>query len=98
MESFANFRTCLVKNNRQTAVLLDATADPNLANDPYIMRQQPKSILCSPILHQGKFLGILYLENNLVTGAFTSDRVELLNLLCAQAANGSGSCQGETIV
>jgi len=87
-----------VKNNRQTAVLLDATADPNLANDPYIMRQQPKSILCSPILHQGKFLGILYLENNLVTGAFTSDRVELLNLLCAQAANGSGSCQGETIV
>ncbi|MEH2088322.1 trifunctional serine/threonine-protein kinase/ATP-binding protein/sensor histidine kinase, partial [Nostoc sp.] len=75
-----------VKNNRQTAVLLDASADPTLANDPYIMRQQPKSILCSPILHQGKLMGILYLENNLVTGAFTSDRVELLNLLCAQAA------------
>ncbi|MHC5863317.1 sensor histidine kinase, partial [Nostoc sp.] len=30
--------------------------------------------------------GILYLENNLATGAFTSERVELLNLLCAQAA------------
>ncbi|WP_308737878.1 ATP-binding protein [Nostoc sp. 'Peltigera membranacea cyanobiont' N6] len=75
-----------VKNNRQTVVLLDATADPTLANDPYIIRQQPKSILCSPILHQGKLLGILYLENNLATGAFTSDRVELLNLLCAQAA------------
>jgi predicted ATPase/signal transduction histidine kinase len=75
-----------VKNNRQTAVVLDAIADPILANDPYIMRQQPKSILCSPILHQGKLLGILYLENNLATGAFTSDRVQLLNLLCAQAA------------
>jgi len=75
-----------VKNNRQTVVLLDATADPNLANDLYIMRQQPKSILCSPILHQGKLLGVLYLENNLATGAFTSNRVELLNLLCAQAA------------
>ncbi|MHC5747302.1 MAG: trifunctional serine/threonine-protein kinase/ATP-binding protein/sensor histidine kinase [Nostoc sp.] len=75
-----------VKNNKQTVVLLDATADPTLANDPYIMRQQPYSILCSPILHQGKFLGILYLENNLATGAFTSERVELLNLLCAQAA------------
>ncbi|MEH2132328.1 MAG: AAA family ATPase [Nostoc sp.] len=75
-----------VKNNRQTAVLLDATVDPTLANDPYIMRQQPKSILCSPILHQGKLLGVLYLENNLATGAFTRDRVELLNLLCAQAA------------
>ncbi len=75
-----------VKHNRQTVVLLDASADPTLANDAYIIRQQPKSILCSPILHQGKLMGILYLENNLATGAFTSDRVELLNLLCAQAA------------
>ncbi|MEH2064316.1 MAG: AAA family ATPase [Nostoc sp.] len=75
-----------VKHDRQTTVLLDASADPTLANDPYIIRQQPKSILCSPILHQGKLMGILYLENNLATGAFSSDRVELLNLLCAQAA------------
>ncbi|MGV0108465.1 ATP-binding protein [Nostoc sp. DSM 114160] len=83
-----------VLHNSQTIVLLDATADPTLANDPYIIRQQPKSILCSPILHQGKLRGILYLENNLATGAFTSDgsanakgdRIELLNLICAQAA------------
>ncbi|MEG4584346.1 AAA family ATPase [Microcoleus sp. MOSTC5] len=75
-----------VKHNKQTVVLFDATIDPTLANDPYIIRQQPQSILCSPILHQGKLLGILYLENNLAPGAFTSDRVELLNLLCAQAA------------
>ncbi|MEG4584341.1 AAA family ATPase [Microcoleus sp. MOSTC5] len=75
-----------VKHERRTAVLIDASADPTLANDPYIIRQQPSSILCSPILHQGKLLGILYLENTLVTGAFTSDRVELLNILCAQAA------------
>nr|WP_083893657.1 AAA family ATPase [Kamptonema formosum] len=75
-----------VKHNPQTVVLLDATADGSLANDPYIMRQQPKSILCSPILYQGKLIGILYLENNLTKGAFTSDRVELLNLICTQAA------------
>ncbi|MEJ6483021.1 AAA family ATPase [Nostoc punctiforme UO1] len=75
-----------VLHDKQTAVIVDASADRTLANDPYIIRQQPKSILCSPILHQGKLLGILYLENNLATGAFTSDRVELLNLLCAQAA------------
>ncbi|BAY30939.1 serine/threonine protein kinase with two-component sensor domain [Nostoc carneum NIES-2107] len=75
-----------VKRNQQTIVLVDVTADSTLANDPYIMRQQPKSILCSPILHQGKLMGILYLENNLAMGAFTSDRVEILNLLCTQAA------------
>ena len=75
-----------VKHSQQTVVLVDATADLTFANDPYIIHQQPQSILCSPILHQGKLMGILYLENNLTTGAFTSDRVELLNLLCTQAA------------
>ncbi|MDF5724882.1 MAG: GAF domain-containing protein [Rhizonema sp. PD37] len=38
------------------------------------------------ILHQGKLSGILYLENNLTTGAFTSDDVEILKILSAQAA------------
>ncbi|MFB2968323.1 AAA family ATPase [Aerosakkonema sp. BLCC-F183] len=75
-----------VKHSQQTVVLLDATADSTLINEPYIIRQQPLSILCSPILHQGKLLGILYLENNLAKGAFTSERVKILNLLCAQAA------------
>ncbi|MEG4010125.1 AAA family ATPase [Microcoleus sp. Pol11C1] len=75
-----------VKRSLQPVVIIDATVHPKLSNDPYIQQQQPKSILCSPILHQGKLLGILYLENNLATGAFTSDRVELLNLLCTQVA------------
>ncbi|OUL20156.1 histidine kinase [Nostoc sp. RF31YmG] len=75
-----------VKRTLQSSVLIDAATDPLLLADPYILRQQPKSILCTPIMHQGKLLGILYLENNLTTGAFTSDRVEILNLLCTQAA------------
>ncbi|MEH2282627.1 MAG: AAA family ATPase [Nostoc sp.] len=75
-----------VKRSLQPAVIVDATVHLQLINDPYIQQQQPKSILCSPILNQGKLLGVLYLENNLATGAFTHDRVELLNLLCAQAA------------
>ncbi|MEH1978242.1 MAG: AAA family ATPase [Nostoc sp.] len=75
-----------VKRSLQPTVIINATVYPALIADPYIIRQQPKSLLCTPILHQGKLLGILYLENNLTTGAFTSDRVEILNLLCTQAA------------
>ncbi|MBC1223631.1 AAA family ATPase [Nostoc sp. UCD121] len=75
-----------VKRSQQPTVILDTTLHPVLIADPYIIRQQPKSLLCTPILHQGKLLGILYLENNLITGAFSSDRVEILNLLCTQAA------------
>ncbi|MBD2679341.1 MULTISPECIES: AAA family ATPase [Nostoc] len=54
--------------------------------DPYIRQHQPRSILCTPLINQGKLTGIVYLENNLTTGAFTPDRLELLNLLSAQAA------------
>ncbi len=75
-----------VKRSLEAVVIVDATTHLQLINDPYIQQQHPKSILCSPILHQGKLLGVLYLENNLAAGAFTRERVELLNLLCAQAA------------
>ncbi|MEG3986336.1 ATP-binding protein, partial [Microcoleus sp. S28C3] len=75
-----------VKRTLQPLVISHAITHSSLMADPYIIRQQPKSLLCAPILHQGKLLGVLYLENNLAMGAFTSDRVEILNLLCTQAA------------
>ncbi len=55
-------------------------------HDSYIVEYQPKSVLCLPIQHQGKTLGILYLENNLTTNAFTPDRLAVLNILSSQAA------------
>jgi predicted ATPase/signal transduction histidine kinase/GAF domain-containing protein len=75
-----------VRQSLEPAVITNATQHPNLAKDAYVQTQQPKSLLCCPILHQGKLLGMVYLENNVVSGAFTRDRVKLLNLLCAQAA------------
>ncbi|MCD8486423.1 MAG: AAA family ATPase [Desertifilum sp.] len=75
-----------VKRSLQPSVIIDATLHPQLLHEPYIQQQQPKSILCSPILSQGQLLGLLYLENRSTSGAFTRDRVELLNLLCSQAA------------
>lgn len=75
-----------VKRSLRPVVIVDATIHPTLATDAYVMQQQPKSILCTPILQQGKLVAILYLENQVTIGAFTSDRIELLNFLCAQAA------------
>ncbi|WP_062107308.1 ATP-binding sensor histidine kinase [Bacillus niameyensis] len=56
------------------------------ANDRYIKMNQPKSVLCFPILHQGKMIGILFLENDSLEGAFSQERTEILNLLASQAA------------
>jgi signal transduction histidine kinase len=39
-----------------------------------------------PLINQTYITGVLYLENNLMTGAFTPDRLEMLNLLSAQIA------------
>ncbi|MEB3340610.1 ATP-binding protein, partial [Okeania sp.] len=64
----------------------DVTTETIWINDPYFQRQQPKSILCTPIIKQGKIIGIIYLENNLTTGAFTSERLELLEMITTQVA------------
>ena len=55
-------------------------------NDPYISRTGVKSVLCMPVTDKGKMVGILYLENNLATGAFTADRLKLLLIIASQAA------------
>ncbi|MDZ8188808.1 MAG: AAA family ATPase [Nostoc sp. ChiSLP02] len=75
-----------VARTQENVVLNNATQEEQFIRDPYIVATQPKSILCTPLLHQGKLSGILYLENNLTTEAFTSDRIELLRILSAQAA------------
>jgi len=75
-----------VKHAKQTLVFDDVTAEIKFAADPYIIKHQPKSVLCTPIRDRGKVKGILYLENKLTVGAFTHDRVFLLNILVAQAA------------
>jgi len=75
-----------VKRTKETLIFDDASNQPRFASDPYIIQHQPQSLLCTPISERGKMMGILYLENNLATGVFTSDRVAILNILCSQAA------------
>ena len=75
-----------VIRTQETLVLNDATCEGEFIRDPYILTAQPKSILCIPLLNQGKLSGILYLENNLTAGAFTAERIEILNIISSQAA------------
>ncbi|MGH2415035.1 MAG: GAF domain-containing sensor histidine kinase, partial [Microcystaceae cyanobacterium] len=75
-----------VARTQKDVVLHNASHAGQFTNDPYIIAVQPKSVLCTPLLHQGKLSGILYLENNLTTDAFTPERVEVLRILSVQAA------------
>ncbi|KAM3098870.1 PAS domain S-box protein [Phormidesmis sp. 146-12] len=76
----------LVERIQETLVLDDAVSEPSFSTDPYIQHHQTRSLLCMPILNQSQLIGILYLENNLSTGVFTRDRLQVLKLLIDQAA------------
>ncbi|MGE5658821.1 MAG: AAA family ATPase [Actinomycetota bacterium] len=75
-----------VVRTQRMAVFNNLSLSEHFASDRYIIAYQPKSVLCIPISKQGKLIAILYLENNLTVGAFTSDRVETLQILTSQAA------------
>ena len=75
-----------VANTQESIVLNHASLDGQFTHDPYVVEAKPKSVLCAPLINLGKLSGILYLENNLTTSAFTPDRLEVLTLLSSQAA------------
>jgi PAS domain S-box-containing protein len=76
-----------VKRTRETVILPDAsTGAGEFSGDPYLRLVRPRSVLCMPILHQTQLAGVLYLENNLATGAFTPERCAVLAMISSQAA------------
>ena len=75
-----------VARTRKTAVFENLCTIAQFAGDRYVTTHQPKAVLCLPVSRQGQLVGVLYLENNLTVGAFTHDRIEILQLLTSQAA------------
>ena len=75
-----------VERTQEGLIESDVAREGRFTQDAYIKTQQPKSILCAPLLNQGQLIGIVYLENNLADGVFTPDRLEVIQLLSSQAA------------
>ena len=75
-----------VKQTREHLVLDNASREERFVEDDYIRKERPKSILCAPITHNSSLSGIIYLENNLVEGAFTPRRLEVIKHLGSQIA------------
>jgi anti-anti-sigma regulatory factor len=89
LEESQGLATSIVRYVARTGepiVVPDAASEPRFASDPYIERERPKSILCVPMMRQGRLMGVLYLENNATPNAFTQARREVSELLASQAA------------
>ncbi len=90
LEECPDLPHALIRYARRTGrdiVLAHAAEDPGYEWDPYVRKEKLKSALCIPISHQEKISGVLYLENNNLTGVFTPEKIEVLKSVARILAN-----------
>lgn len=75
-----------VLRTREVLVLDNAQHSPEFLRDPYIRTHRVTSVLCAPLDERGQVDGLIYLENNLAAGVFSPRRLEVVQVLAAQAA------------
>ncbi|MEO6894260.1 MAG: adenylate/guanylate cyclase domain-containing protein [Ginsengibacter sp.] len=71
---------------QDTVILDDACKSDLFGNDNFIKSHNCKSILCIPLMNMGKIQAVIYLANDLTSGAFTAKGVAILKLLASQMA------------
>lgn len=75
-----------VARTGEPLVLEDARTKLPYSNEAYVVQQQLKSVACMPLKHAGLAFAYLYLENRLLPGAFTDERVEIIQVMASQTA------------
>lgn len=85
-EEFSKKIVDYVQISKEPIVLDHAAQSGIFIDDPYVSQHQSKSIVCIPILNKGDVKGILYLENNKMTQAFTKEIIHLLTFISTQAS------------
>ncbi|HEX8788493.1 MAG TPA: AAA family ATPase [Telluria sp.] len=74
-----------VQRTKEFLLLSDAGAAGMFARDPVVRQRKIRSVLCVPLLKQASLVGLIYLENNAMVGAFAAELVEVGKVLAAQA-------------
>ncbi len=75
-----------VMRTQQPLLLDNAQKDERFKKDTYIIQNEILSVFCLPILKNEKIIGLIYLENNLTTNAFSRERLRLMKVLSTQIA------------
>ncbi len=74
------------ERTREPLVVADGTRDDRFGRDPYLSGLDRCSLLVVPILNRGALRAMLILENRLIANAFSTDRLDGVNLIAAQLA------------
>ena len=70
----------------ERALLDNALQEGMFKDNPEVQDLQLRSVLCLPVVKLSRMIGILYLENRLSDGVFTSGKTQMTELLTSQAA------------
>jgi diguanylate cyclase (GGDEF)-like protein len=74
------------ERTREPLLVNDATRDDRFARDPYLAGLDGCSLMVVPILNRGVLQAMLLLENRLIRGAFSPDRLDGVILIAGQLA------------
>jgi len=75
-----------VIQSHKPVCLWDAGKQGEYQYDVYIRENSPRSLLCVPVSYHENIAGLLYLENKRLTGLFSTDRVNRIQIIASQAA------------
>jgi signal transduction histidine kinase len=75
-----------LERTREPLVVADAVSDDRFAGDPYFADVDRCSLVALPILSRGTLRALLLLQNRLIRGAFTAERLDAVNLIAGQLA------------
>ena len=74
------------QRTREPLVVADATRDDRFARDPYFAGAGCCALLAVPIVSRGALRAVLVLENRLIRGAFSTERLDAVKLIAGQLA------------
>lgn len=89
LENFTEIPISLInyiEKTKNTVLLENASEKGSFTGDPYFMKVKEKSVLAIPIVRQSILEGIIYMNNNVATGVFTTDRADMITALSVQVA------------
>ncbi|MEM9490554.1 MAG: sigma 54-interacting transcriptional regulator, partial [Myxococcota bacterium] len=75
-----------VIKTRKPVIISDAMSDDEFAGAKSVMKLRLSSVICVPLLDQGKLLGLIYVGNDSVINLFQKDIMQALTVFAAQAS------------
>ncbi len=75
-----------VVRSKKPLMISDAMNDDNFASSKSVMQLKLTSVICVPLLENGRLLGLIYVGNDSITSLFADDTMRALNVFAAQAS------------